>query len=130
MVKDNKGYNPRGSQVRIDDAGIQDYIAGNQFYGGNRGVYLYGNDNGVDITDNTFKNVDYQLDTNGAQRVLFTGNVSNQLGYKINKKDMVVFGVNKINKRLTVDMQPLLTVQQGQKIGTPLTELAAEARTK
>jgi parallel beta-helix repeat protein len=130
MVKDNKGYDPRGSQVRINQASVQDYITDNTFYGGPRGVYLYGNDNGVDISDNTFDNVAYQLDTDGATRVLFTGNVSNNLGYKLNKRDRVVFGVNTINKSPSIDLQPLLTIQQGQKDGTALADLANTARTE
>ncbi|GEM_PF-913890 len=128
MVKNNKGYNAHGSQVRINEASIQNYVTGNYFYGGQRGVYLYGNDNGVDISDNTFVNVNYQLDTDDATRVLFTGNTSNNLGYKLKKTDRVVFGINTINKRAAIDMQPLLTIQQGQNRGGSLERLASTAR--
>lgn len=130
MVLNNKGYNPRGSQVRINQASVQDYIVGNSFYGGARGIYLYGNDNGADITGNTFDDVNYELDTNGATRVLYTGNQSNGLGYKLGKGDRVVFGINTINKHPGIDLTPLQTITNGQKNHIPLTQLAATARTQ
>jgi len=130
MVRNNKAYNPRGSQVRINQASIQNYIENNQFYGGSRGVYLYGSDNGTEIANNTFRNVNYQLVTDGASRVLFSANTSNNLGYKLKKSDRVVFGVNKINKQENVDMRPLLTVQQSKLNGQTLAEAAIVARTQ
>jgi nitrous oxidase accessory protein NosD len=132
MIANNKGYNPRGSQVRFNHSSVQDYVMNNQFYGGNRGIYLYGYDNGADISGNTFYNVNYQLVTNHATRVLFTNNQSNALGYKLKKGDRVVFGVNTINRQRhpAIDLKPLQTIENGQKQHIPLIRLAATARTE
>ncbi len=126
-VQNNRGYNPRGSQVRINAGSIQNYVENNTFYGGKRGVYLYDSTNGADISNNHFVNVNYQLVTSGATRVLFAGNESNGLGYKTQPSDRVVFGINTINKHQPIDLQPLSTVLNGQKNHTTLTTLAATA---
>lgn len=109
----NKSYNPRDSNMRINDASTQDYIENNQMYGGATGVYLYGNANGIDIANNVFDHVGNLLVTRGAVRILYAGNTSNQIGYRINKNDRVIFGVNKVNGRLGFDLKPLQLVQSG-----------------
>ena len=126
-VNNNRSYNPRGSQVRINAGSIQNYVTNNAFYGGKRGLYLYGSTNGVDIADNHFVNVSYQLVTDDATRVLFTSNESNGVGYKLKSSDRVVFGTNTINKHQAIDLQPLNTVTKGQSDHTALTTLAGTA---
>ena len=108
-ILNNASYNPIGSQLRISNSSIQNYVINNKFYGGQLGVYLYGGINGAEITNNTFDNVSYQLLTHGATRVLFAGNQSNKLGYKLAKGDQVVFGINKLKRRVSVSMPQLNT---------------------
>ena len=108
-IKNNASYNPQGSHVRISAASTQNYVTGNTFYGGPRGIYVYGKDNGVEIAYNTFDATPYQLITNGANRVLFNGNQSNSLGYKLASSDRVVFGVNKLDAYIHIDLNPLQT---------------------
>jgi parallel beta-helix repeat protein len=125
MVANNRGYNSRGSQVRINEGSIQNYVMNNTFYGGKHGIYLYGSTNGVAVMGNNFFNVSYELITNGATRVYYGGNESNGLGYKLKSSDRVVFGVNTIDKNIEVDMQPLDTMRDAS--GQSLAQVAATA---
>jgi parallel beta-helix repeat protein len=126
-VSNNRSYNPRGSQVRLNQASNQNYIADNTFYGGKKGIFLYGNDSGVDITGNTFFNVTNQLVTRGVGRVLYADNQSNGVGYEPSAKDRVVFGVNTINKKPKLDLRPLQTITTGKADKQSLSVLAAKA---
>ncbi|MEJ0073365.1 MAG: right-handed parallel beta-helix repeat-containing protein [Candidatus Saccharibacteria bacterium] len=124
-ITGNKSYNPRGSHVRINQPSYENYVSGNTFYGGKKGVYLYDGVNGVDISGNTFYNVTNQLTTDGATRVLYAGNHSNALGYQIGGKDRVVFGVNQIDRHPNPDLRPLQAITRNSS--EPLVDRAAQA---
>jgi nitrous oxidase accessory protein NosD len=125
-ITDNNGYNPRGSQVRINEGSLQNYVENNNFYGGHRGVYLYSTANGVDIENNNFYLVGIPLATKGTTRVLYAGNNSNVLDYQIGKGDRVVFGVNYIHQRPYISLAPLQILSTGKLTGQPLTTSAMD----
>jgi hypothetical protein len=106
-IRGNKSYNPRSSHVRVNSGSKQTFIQNNTFYGGKKGVYLYGKTGGILIAHNAFYRVNNMLSTLGATRVLYTGNQSERVGYEIGPKDRVVFGPNSINGSQLVDLKPL-----------------------
>lgn len=132
QISNNKSYDPKGSNIRINVGpgqgaiALQNYLVNNLLYGGKKGIYLYAGVNGVDITGNTFYNVTNQLITDSAQRVIYTGNRSNGVGYQVTAKDRVVFGVNSISHS-KVDLQPLQTIDRASKQQNNLAGLSAEA---
>jgi parallel beta-helix repeat protein len=126
-VSNNKSYNPRGSHVRINQPSYQNYVTGNTFYGGKKGVYLYDGVNGVDISGNTFYNVRNQLTTSGVARILYANNQSNGLGYAIAGHDRVAFGINKINRKPGISLSPLESLKQAQGQNISLNDRAAAA---
>jgi hypothetical protein len=126
-ISGNKGYDALGSQVRINQPSIENYISGNLFYGGKKGVFLYDGVNGAEVSDNTFYDVDNQLVTRGAQRVFYGGNRSNQVGYELEEHgDRVVFGINTVSRQ-EVDLRPLEIIRDGQARHQDLTKLSAQA---
>jgi parallel beta-helix repeat protein len=126
-VRNNRSYDAAGAHVRINQQSIQNYVTGNTFYNGSKGVYLYDGVNGTYVGNNTFYGIANQLVTHDAARVLYADNQSNQLGYQTNAHDRVVFGVNTINKHPLLDLAPLNVVSQGKVLKQDLTVLTAQA---
>jgi nitrous oxidase accessory protein NosD len=124
-ISHNKSYNALGSQIRINQASVQNYVQDNLLYGGKKGVYLYGGINGAEVSGNTFVDVTYQLSTRGATRVLYTGNISTALGYQVSASDRVVFGVNTINNHSAIDLKPLEMLSSAKARSLNLTNSSA-----
>ncbi len=108
----NRSYNPSGSHVRInagDNQGsYQNYIEGNQFLGGPRGVLLHNTAQGVLISSNSFQRVGTQLQTkDNVGRVLYVNNQTDKIGYNIRDGNRVVFGPNQLNTKIQIDTSPL-----------------------
>ncbi|MGC1176855.1 MAG: right-handed parallel beta-helix repeat-containing protein [Candidatus Saccharimonadales bacterium] len=99
-IKNNVGYNARGSNVRINQGATNNFVTGNTLSGGPRGVYLYGATKNTLVKDNDIQNVTDALVTNNAQDVLFTGNTIAGLKFKLAANDRIIFGPNTIDKKL------------------------------
>lgn len=112
LIRSNKSYVPRGSHIRLNARSHQNYIENNFFYGSDKGIYAYDNVNGLAIAGNTFFKVRNQLVTANANRVLYSNNQSEQVGYSIPEQDRVVFGVNNINGNLSADRAILAKYQK------------------
>lgn len=111
-IRNNKSYSPNDSHIRLNADSTWNFIQGNTLYSGSKGIYVYDNVNGVDIANNTFFRVNDLLITNKANRVVYTGNQSEKIGYVVNKGDRVIFGQNTINKNPDIDLRPLQAVIQ------------------
>lgn len=101
-IRNNKSYAPRLSHIRVNEKSQNTFLTGNQLYGGNRGIYLYGKVNNVFISGNTIEGPDQPLATNGAQHVLLAGNTLGNLHAHLTTGDQVLFGTNTINTQTPV----------------------------
>lgn len=108
-IRNNIGYNARSSHVRINEGSRNNYVQGNTFLGGRRGVYVYGGDENVYIAGNSFNISKEILTTDGAQNVFFGLNNIQGLNYKIGPHDRLIFGSNTLTADpLAVPAEPPL----------------------
>lgn len=106
IIQNNRSYNPRGSAVRINGLSSGIYVLNNQFYGGGKGVFIYDNSDNILISGNKFQKVGILLITRSASEVVYSDNVSEKVGYKANRGDRVIFGLNTIDRQLAIDQSP------------------------
>jgi hypothetical protein len=97
-IRNNIGYNAKASHVRINQGARNSYVAGNKFYGGRRGIFVYGNSQNVYAANNTFESLREVLTTEGAQNVLFANNSMNGLLFGVADGDRLIFGPNAVKR--------------------------------
>lgn len=97
----NHSDNPRGSHVRINkqstDHSFNNFIIGNTFQGGYRGIYLYDGTKNILVKDNTFRAMNEIMDTRNAQNILFVNNDIPSLRFRFANNDLIIFGPNKVS---------------------------------
>ncbi|HEX5796856.1 MAG TPA: right-handed parallel beta-helix repeat-containing protein [Candidatus Saccharimonadales bacterium] len=99
-IRDNKSYDASGSHVRINESSKQNYVINNEFHGGNKGVYIYGNSLNVLVVGNKFANNKEAVVTRGARNVIIVDNFIRRVSYNISPGDRVIFGPNDVNRSL------------------------------
>lgn len=95
-IRNNVSYNAHASHVRINEGARNSYVTDNQFYGGRRGIYLYGDAVNSYIANNNIQGASEVFATAGAQGALFTHNTVDGLHFGLNPNDWVIFGPNTI----------------------------------
>jgi len=98
MVKNNQSYDAKGSHVRVNAGSTNTYIINNKFYGGNKGVHAYDAKN-IYVSNNTYRYLKYNLKTNNVYNLLFANNVIEDLAYKLDKEDRLIFGPNTVDTK-------------------------------
>ncbi len=96
MIRGNKSYNAKGSHVRINASAANTYVMDNVMYGGNKGVFAYGDARNIYVHGNTFNTLNYVLQTDKANTLVFTENIIDKLSYKISQNDRIIFGPNRV----------------------------------
>lgn len=97
-VRNNVGYNAKNSHVRINQGARNNYVTDNKFYGGKRGIFVYGNSENAYITGNTIQQTKEVLRTEGANNVFFANNTIKALLFTVANGDRLIFGPNTIKQ--------------------------------
>jgi parallel beta-helix repeat protein len=106
-IRNNVGYNARASHVRINQGARNTYVTNNKFYGGRRGIFVYGNSHNVYATNNEFRLTKEVLSTEGAQNVLFASNSLHGLLLSAASGDRLIFGPNVVERsEVTIPAEP------------------------
>jgi parallel beta-helix repeat protein len=95
-VRKNRSFNARSNHVRINAGSVNTFVRDNEFYGGRRGVYVYGDSRNVAITGNTIQSVEQIFATDQAQNVFLAHNTISGLYFKIGNGDRIIFGTNEV----------------------------------
>ncbi len=101
-LRNNKSYTPSSSHVRINQASHNNFVIGNQLYGGPRGVYLYEGATNTFISGNTIQDVSKKLQIIGAQNTFFADNVLDDIHYDIAAGDRMIFGHNIVKSQKVI----------------------------
>lgn len=97
-IRNNVSYAPRKTHVRINASAHNNYVTGNQFFGGSRGVYLYDGASTTYIAKNAFPGVGRPLHTKAAKNTFFGNNKIPSYDFKITPGDRVILGKNSISR--------------------------------
>jgi hypothetical protein len=97
-IRNNVSYAPRKTHVRINASAHNNYVTGNQFFGGSRGVYLYDGAATTYVAKNTFPGVSRPLHTKNAKNTFFGNNKIPSFDLKITPGDRVILGKNSISR--------------------------------
>lgn len=96
-IRDNLSYSPRSSHIRINDPSAANFITGNQLYGGRRGIYLYNKVQGTLVENNSMHGMQHMLVSHDTRDTLVASNTMDNLSYKVDKTDRLIYGDNIIH---------------------------------
>lgn len=99
QIVKNRSFNAKNNHIRINAGSVNNFVTDNIFAGGKSGVYAYGNVKNIYVSGNKFYGLEYNLKTSEADMILFANNKVDELNYKLNENDRVVFGPNTIERQ-------------------------------